>query len=164
MWIENIGFCKKPSIVFSLCWENFSELYHLYLKNQLRICCKLHYLNLFMNHLKFNVSFDFFTTILSVLFVFVYFEVVRPSEPDHPDPNCDPEGQAETTQPDFEPWGPNPTQKRVGFIKYIIGLNLNLNPSWGQPDLIGPIFGSWGSIRPVWTQKLGPKLGRVWPH
>ena len=75
MWIENIGFCKKPSIVFSLCWENFSELYHLYLKNQLRICCKLHYLNLFMNHLKFNVSFDFFTTILSVLLVFVYFEM-----------------------------------------------------------------------------------------
>ena len=74
MWIENIGFCKKPSIVFSLCWENFSELYHLYLKKTI-IRCKLHYLNLFMNHLKFNVSFDFFTTILSVFFVFDYFEI-----------------------------------------------------------------------------------------
>ena len=28
-----------------------------------------------MNHLKFNVSFDFFTTILFVLFVFVYLEL-----------------------------------------------------------------------------------------
>ena len=63
--------------------------------------------------------------------------VVRPNEPDQPDP----------TQPEFGPWGPNPTRLNpnldpggptrpeigfksgsFGFIKYIIGLNPNLNP------------------------------------
>ena len=31
-------------------------------------------------------------------------------------------------------------QVQIGFFKYIIGLYLNLNPFWGQPDLIRPIF------------------------
>ena len=42
-----------------------------------------------------------------------------------------------------------PTWKWVGFKSgllsiYIIGLNPNLNPFWGQPDLIGPILDSEG--------------------
>ena len=47
---------------------------------------------------------------------------------------------------------------QIGFIKYIIGLNSNLNPFWGQPDPIGPVFRSWWPTWPVWTRKLGPKL------
>ena len=60
------------------------------------------------------------------------FLLVRPNEPDQPDP----------TQPEFGPWGPNPnldpggpTRPEIGLklgsfgvIKYIIGLNSNLNP------------------------------------
>ena len=64
----------------------------------------------------------------------ITLELVRPSEPDQPVP----------TQPEFEPWGPNPTQLNpnldpgsptqpeiefklgsFGFIKYIAGLNPN---------------------------------------
>ena len=34
----------------------------------------------------------------------------------------------------------------------------NLNPFLCQPDPIELVLGSWGPTRPVWTQKLGPKL------
>ena len=47
----------------------------------------------------------------------------------------------------------------IGFIKYIVGLNLNLNPIWGQPEPIGPMFLPWGQIRSDSTRTLGPKLG-----
>ena len=69
------------------------------------------------------------------------FILVQPNEPDQ-------------TQPEFGPWGP--TRPEIGFksgsfrfIKYIIGLNPNLNPNWGQPDPIGPDS----------TRILGPKSG-----
>ena len=77
------------------------------------------------------------------------------------DPNFDHEAQSNLTQLDFGPWGLSlkTSWVQIGFIKYIIGLILNLNPFWGQPDLIGPVFGSWGLTWPIWTQKLGPKLG-----
>ena len=93
---------------------------------------------------------------------------MQPNEPDQPHP----------TQPEFGPWGPNPTRLNpnldagaptwpeigfklgsFGFIKYIIGLNPNLNPFWGQPDPIGPVYWPWGSTRPDSTRILGPKLG-----
>jgi hypothetical protein len=97
------------------------------------------------------------------MFIFYFcqeFRLVQPNEPDQPDP----------TQ--FGPWGPNPTWLNpnldpgdptrpeigfklgsFGFIKYIIELNPNLNPIWGQPDPIGPVF------RPDSTWILGPKSG-----
>ena len=64
------------------------------------------------------------------------------------------------TQPEFGPWGPNPTQNwvQIGYIKYITGLNPNLNPIWGQLDPIGPIFLPWGPTRPNLTQILGLEL------
>ena len=98
----------------------------------------------------------------------VVLKLVPPNESDQPDP----------TQPKFGSWGPNPTQLNpnldpggptrpkigfklgsFGFIKYIIGLYPNLNPFWGQPDRIGPVFWPWGPIRPDSTRILGPKLG-----
>ena len=45
------------------------------------------------------------------------------------------------TQPNLTPnWAlvfqPDPKLGSVGFISYIIGLNLNFNPFWGQPNSI----------------------------
>ena len=80
------------------------------------------------------------------------------------------------TRPEFWPWGPTrPDSTRVWtlrarpengsgwvqirFIKYIIGLNPNLNPFRGQPDPIGPVFGSWGPTLTHLNPKIGPKIG-----
>ena len=67
--------------------------------------------------------------------------------------------------PNLDPGGP--TQPEIGFklssfrfIKYIVGLNPNLNPIWGQPDLIGPVFWPWGPTPPDPTQpEFGSKIG-----
>ena len=61
--------------------------------------------------------------------------------PDQSDPNLtqilDPEGQRNPTWPKFRPLGPNPIRNWVGFesglLKYMFGLNPNLDPFWGQP-------------------------------
>ena len=42
---------------------------------------------------------------------------------------------------------------QIWFIKFI-ELKFEV-----KPDTIGPFFGSWGPTQPVWTRKLGPKLG-----
>ena len=72
--------------------------------------------------------------------------------------------QPSPTQPQFGPWGPNLTQNwfqigsklgSFGFIKYIIGLNPNLKPIWGQPNPIGPVF---FTLRTNLTQ-LNPNFG-----
>ena len=46
--------------------------------------------------------------------------------------NFDPEGQPDQSQPDFGPIRPDPKNGsgwvQIKFIKYIIGLNPNLNP------------------------------------
>ena len=43
-----------------------------------------------------------------------------------------------------------------GFIKYIIGLNPNLNPIWDQPNPFGPVFYPEGQFDPTqpkfWVQ------------
>ena len=80
--------------------------------------------------------------------------------------------------PDFLIWGPTwPSLSRIcilggptlpnirfklgsfEFIKYIIELNPNLNPFWGQLYPIGPVFQPWGPTRPDSTQILVPNLG-----
>ena len=33
-----------------------------------------------------------------------------------------------------------------------------MNPFWGQPDPIGPVFGCWGPTQPIWTKKLDPNF------
>ena len=102
-------------------------------------------------------------------------KVVRPNEPDQPD----------LTQPEFGPWWPNPTQLNpnldtgdptrpkiafklgsFGFSKYSIGLNLNLNSIWGQPNWTR--FLTLGANRtllnPNFLSKIGSqpqKMGRV---
>ena len=93
------------------------------------------------------------------------------------------------TQPEFGPWGPNstqlnpyldpwgPTRPKIGlksgsfgFIKYIIGLNPNLNPIWGQPNPIVPVLDPEGQpdrTQPkCWVQKWvqHKNTGRVWPQ
>ena len=84
-------------------------------------------------------------------------------------PNLDPGGPNPTwLNPNLDPGGP--TRPKIGsklgsfgFIKYITGLNPNLNPIWGKPDPNGPVFWPvflpWGPTRPDSTQILGPKLG-----
>ena len=77
----------------------------------------------------------------------------------HVEFKCGQMNPTDPTQPEFGPWVPNPTWLNpnldpggptrpdigsklgsFGFIKYIIGLNPNLNPIWGQPDLIRAVF------------------------
>ena len=70
LWIIKASRCEQKISDFA---RNLAQFFHYVEKTSPNfttyiIWCKLHYLNLFMNHLKFNVSFDFFTTILSVLF------------------------------------------------------------------------------------------------
>ena len=64
MWIENIGFCKKPSIGFSLLMLRKLLRTLLLVFEKTVICCKLHYLNLFKNHLKFNQFWLFHNNIV----------------------------------------------------------------------------------------------------
>ena len=56
----------------------------------------------------------------------------------------------------------NPKLGSFGFIKYIIGLNPNLNPIWGQLDPIGPLFDPEGQPDLDSIRILGPKLGSTW--
>ena len=72
--------------------------------------------------------------------------------------------QPDPTQPEFGPWGPNRPAigfklGSFGFIKFIIGLNLNFIPIWCQPDPIRRMFRPWGPTRSDSTQISGPKLG-----
>ena len=75
--------------------------------------------------------------------------LVQPIQPNQPDP----------TQPEFGPWSPNLTQLNpnldpgaqpdpklgsFGIIKYIIVLNPNLNPIWGQPEPNRTYVFPWG--------------------
>ena len=73
---------------------------------------------------------------------------------------------AQRTQlnPNLDPGAP--TRPKIGFksgsfgfIKYIIGLNPNLNPFWGQPEPIGPVFWPWEPTQPNSTRISGPKSG-----
>ena len=83
----------------------------------------------------------------------IYFALVWPNLTNLTplSPNFDPGGPTPPdttriwtlgTQPD-----PKSDSNRV-HIKFIIGLNPNLNPFWGQLDPIGPILWPWGPTRP----------------
>ena len=58
---------------------------------------------------------------------------------------------------------PKTGRVQIGFIKYIIGLNPNLNPFWGQSDPIGPFLESWGPNDPFepenWAQNWEKRVG-----
>ena len=55
---------------------------------------------------------------------------MNPTNPVQLSPNLKPGVQPDPTHPEFGPWGPNPTRNwvQIGYIEYIIGLNLKLNP------------------------------------
>ena len=66
---------------------------------------------------------------------------MNPTNPTQLSPNLDP---GDPTRPDST-WiwtlgaQPDPKSGSIGFNKYIIRLNPNLNPIWGKPDPIGPV-------------------------
>jgi hypothetical protein len=59
------------------------------------------------SHLNFKIQMGVAGSIFephpSILEINLSFEVVRPNEPDQPNPNFDPEGQPDPTQPDYGP-------------------------------------------------------------
>ena len=79
---------------------------------------------------------------------------MNPTNPVQLSPNLKPGAQPDPTQPEFGPWGPNPnldpggpTRPKnefklgpFGFIKYIIGLDPNLNPIRVKSDQFRPFF------------------------
>ena len=69
-----------------------------------------------------------------------------------------PEDQPDVTQIWTLVVQPDPKSDSIEFIKYITGLNPILNPFWGQPDPIQPIFCPWG---PDLTLSSGQPENRV---
>ena len=80
--------------------------------------------------------------------------------------NFDPEAQLDPTQPDFGPWGPNPTRKRVGFKSGLLSTYRKVEvefesylrstlPNWthfldleGQPDPFEPENWTQNQVEP----------------
>ena len=63
------------------------------------------------------------------------------------------------TRPDSTRFWKNGSGSNLVCHGYIIGLNPNLNPFWGQPQLIGPIFWILRANMTCLKPKIGPKIG-----